>query len=56
MKTIFKLISLIGLVLTLLPSILVFNGTITLDNNKWLMMVGTILWFASVPFWMNKKA
>ncbi len=56
MKTILKVISIIGLILTLAPSILVFTGSITLDMNKWLMLSGTILWFVSAPFWMNKKA
>ena len=28
---------------------------ITLDMNNLLMMFGTILWFISAPFWMNKK-
>ena len=56
MKTTLKLISLIGLVLTLSPSILVFSGSISIDMNKWLMILGAILWFVSAPFWMNKKA
>ena len=56
MKAILKLISIIGLILTLAPSFLVFTGSITMDMNKWLMLIGTILWFLSAPFWMNKKA
>ena len=55
MKILLKIISLIGLLLTIVPSFLVFTGKITLDNNKWLMIIGTLLWFASAPFWMNKK-
>ncbi len=56
MKIILKIISAIGLILTLVPSFMVFSGTITIDSHKWLMLLGTILWFSSAPFWMNKKA
>jgi len=40
-------ISLIGLLLTILPSILVFSGTLTLSSHKFYMTIGMILWFAS---------
>jgi hypothetical protein len=56
MKTILKIVSFIGLILTVVPSILVFNDSITLDMHKWLMLLGAILWFVTAPFWMNKKA
>lgn len=56
MKTILKILSFIGLILTVVPSFMVFNDSITLDMHKWLMLLGTILWFATAPFWMNKKA
>ncbi|MCK5455490.1 MAG: hypothetical protein KAI45_00095 [Melioribacteraceae bacterium] len=55
MKSLLKLVSLIGLVVTIVPAFLVFTDVITLSNSKVLMMVGTILWFVSAPFWMNKK-
>lgn len=56
MKSLLKIVSLIGLLATVIPSFLVFLGAITLDNNKVLMIIGTLLWFISAPFWMNKKA
>ena len=55
MKVILKIVSLIGLILTVLPSFMVFSESITLDMNKWLMLLGTILWFGTAPFWMNKE-
>ena len=55
MKNLLKIISAIGLVLTLVPSFLVFTQTIDLENHKLLMLIGTILWFGTAPFWMNKK-
>ena len=55
MKTVAKIVSYICLLLTLVPSFLVFMGEITLETNKNLMLAGTIGWFISAPFWMNKK-
>ena len=55
MKTILKLFSLMGLLITIVPSFLVFADVISLDTNKLLMILGTLLWFISVPFWMDKK-
>jgi hypothetical protein len=54
MKFLIKLISYIGLGLTLIPSFLVFFGNATLESNKMLMLIGTIIWFVSAPSWMNK--
>jgi len=54
MKLLIKFISYIGLVLTLIPSLLVFTGNISLDSCKMLMLIGTIVWFVSAPSWMNK--
>ena len=55
MKTLLKIVSLVGLLTTIVPSFMVFADIITLDTNKLLMILGTFLWFISVPFWMNKK-
>ena len=54
MKLLIKFISFISLGLTLIPSFLVFTGNISLDSSKILMFIGTIIWFASTPSWMNK--
>jgi hypothetical protein len=55
MQTVLKVISFIGLGFTIVPSILVLSGDIGMDLNKSLMMAGTILWFGTVIFWMNKN-
>lgn len=44
-----------GLILTLLPSVLTFAGSITFQMNKWLMMIGMILWFATASFLIKPK-
>lgn len=54
MKSLIKFISYTGLGLTLIPSFLVFTGNISFDSSKILMFIGTIIWFASAPGWMNK--
>lgn len=53
MRTVLKFVSFAGLVLTLLPSFFVFAGVIELSTNQNLMLVGTILWFVTAPFWIN---
>ena len=56
MKLLSKIVSGIGLFLTVAPSVFVFNNTIDLDTAKTLMLLGTVIWFASAPVWMNKEA
>lgn len=55
-NTILKIISAIGLILTLGPSVLVFLGLISLETHKILMLIGTVLWFVATPFWMYRKS
>ena len=55
MKKVAQIISYISLIITIVPSFLVFLGYIPLEINKHLMLAGTIGWFLSAPFWMNKK-
>lgn len=53
MKSILKLISYLGLALTVVPSLLVFNGLIELRTHYILMGIGMFLWFGTAPFWMQ---
>lgn len=46
-NTILWIIAIIGLGLTLIPSILLFCGTITSSVFKLLLAVGTAVWFAA---------
>lgn len=53
---ILKLISGLSIgVLILLMSILLFLDKIDLATVKMLMLIGTVLWFVSTPFWMKEK-
>ncbi|MFT4856033.1 MAG: hypothetical protein ACI9UV_001259 [Algoriphagus sp.] len=55
MKLFLKIGSLIGLLLTMTPPILIFLGKIDLDTTKLLMTIGMVAWFSTAPFWINKK-
>lgn len=56
MKKVVFILSLLCLLLTLLPSIFVYLQLISLETNKALMLAGTIGWFLTAPYWMNKPA
>jgi membrane protease YdiL (CAAX protease family) len=55
MKPLLKLLSFACLALTVVPSLLVFAGTLPLDQHKTLMAVGMVGWFVVTPFWMKKQ-
>ncbi len=55
MKILLKTLSFIAILMTIVPSILVFNGKMDLETNKNIMTAGMLLWFAATPFWMDKK-
>lgn len=50
-----KILSLAGLLFTVVPSILVFSGSLPFETHTRLMLLGMLLWFASAPFWMKEK-
>ncbi|WP_224998968.1 hypothetical protein [Cesiribacter sp. SM1] len=53
MKKILFLLSIVCLLLTLLPSFMVYAGLISLQLNKTLMLVGTMGWFLLAALKMN---
>jgi hypothetical protein len=55
MKTLLKLISFAGLGLMIVPAILIFNDAMARDTYLRLALVGTVMWFATVPFWMKRR-
>lgn len=54
MTTLLKVISGLGLALTVVPAFFVFAGTIAWETHATLMLVGTVAWFATSPFWMQE--
>ncbi|MFK7843791.1 MAG: hypothetical protein AB8G77_00715 [Rhodothermales bacterium] len=55
MTSVLKIISYLGLGLTVIPSMLVFSGDITWERHALLMLIGTLMWFGTAPFWMKDK-
>ena len=56
MKTFFQLASAAGLGLTIVPAFLVLFGVLSWEAHALLMLVGTLFWFASAPFWMTQTS
>lgn len=56
MKRILKIISYLGLLLTIVPSLFVFRGSIDMKVHYNLMIVGMVLWFATAPFFMKSTS
>ncbi len=55
MRILLIIASMAGLVLTIVPSVMVFVQEMSLDNNKQLMLLGMVLWFGTSPFWMKEQ-
>jgi hypothetical protein len=49
-----QLMSLAGLVGTILPPVLFFYGAIGLDPMKTWMLAAAVAWFAATPLWMKQ--
>ena len=54
MTALLKSLSLVGLGLTVIPAFLVYADVIAWETHTTLMLVGTVLWFATSPFWMRE--
>jgi hypothetical protein len=55
MKTLLKVISFTGLGLMFLAAILVFNDAMSNPSYQILALLGTVMWFIPVPFWMKRR-
>ncbi len=56
MKNFLKVLSYLGLGLTVVPAFFVFYGQISWSTHAQLMMAGTLLWFLTAPFWIRKRS
>ena len=50
-----QIVSFIGLALTFVPALVYLAGSMEKGTMTNVMLVGTIVWFGSVPFWMDRK-
>ena len=55
MKTLLKVISFAGLVLMFVAAIMVFNDAMEHKTYLILALLGTAMWFGTVPFWMKRR-
>jgi hypothetical protein len=55
MRTLAKFVSAAALVGTIVPSLLLFAGVVSLEQMKWWMLVATIAWFGATPVWMDRS-
>lgn len=55
MQTPAKLVSLIALAATIIPSVLYFTGAIEHDVVKIVALIGTVVWFIATPLWMGRE-
>ncbi len=55
MKKFLPVISGLSLALIIVPACLYLAGFIDKSQMQLLMIVGTVLWFASAPLWMGKS-
>lgn len=55
MKTLLIILSVAGLLLTLIPSFLLWYGTISWEQLNLYMAGGMVLWFATATFWLGRK-
>ncbi len=53
MNVVLKILSYLGLGLTIGPSLLLLVGLAS-PRHALLATVGMVLWFATAPFWINK--
>lgn len=55
MNLLLKILSFAGLGLTIMPSVLVFLQHLSMEDHKFLMLPGMVLWFVTAPVWMKDK-
>lgn len=50
----FKVLSLIALIASVLPSLMFMAGWMSHEAVMWTTLIGTFLWFLSTPVWMGQ--
>ena len=48
-----KPISWVSLMLIIVPPVLYFTDSVSADMMNVLLLVGTVIWFATAPLWMR---
>jgi hypothetical protein len=45
----------VALAATALAPVLFLAGQLSLPSTKWVMLLATIVWFATAPLWMDRR-
>ncbi|QHI70705.1 hypothetical protein [Tichowtungia aerotolerans] len=55
MKKLLEIISYFALIAVVAAPVLFYMDKLDLDQNKFWMLIATIVWFASASFWIGTK-
>ena len=55
-RIVFQSLSLVGLLMTVIPSALVLTGVMEWQMHALLMLIGAALWFLTAPAWMRNES
>ncbi len=55
MKAILQIVSLAGILLTIVPPVLFFLGKMSHSSQNLWMLAGAIIWFLSASVWLGRK-
>jgi hypothetical protein len=56
MRLIAQIVSWLALAATILPAVLYLEDQMQLAHAKIWMLVATVFWFVTTPFWMGRKS
>jgi len=56
MKVVLPIVSLLGLAAVIGPPVAYLAGSLDKGPMTTCMLIGTVVWFVTVPFWMGRKA
>jgi hypothetical protein len=54
-KRLLQVVSMVGLVLSIVPALLFFQGTISKTVYLNLMLIGMVTWFGTAIFWIKPE-
>lgn len=55
MRNLLIVLSILSLLITVTPPVLVYKQVLSAEENKLWMTIGTLGWFLTAPFWIKAK-
>lgn len=56
MRLVLKMISWVALAAVIAPSVMFLSGRMDLPTLKLVMLISTVVWFVTTPFWMDRAS